>query len=99
MMRKSIVFIAAFALGLLADCLCAQTPPPPLGISPTAEMIALGRELFNDPILSADGTVSCAKCHDAAKGFADGLPVAIGIRGRAGTMNAPTILNAAYFNE
>jgi cytochrome c peroxidase len=46
--------------------------------------------------LSADGTVACSTCHDPARAFTDGRRVSIGIKGRAGLRNAPTILNALY---
>jgi cytochrome c peroxidase len=62
----------------------------------TPEKIALGQRLFFDGRLSADGTVACATCHDPARAFTDGRPVSIGIHGRAGQRNAPTILNALY---
>jgi cytochrome c peroxidase len=62
----------------------------------TPEKIALGQKLFFDGRLSADGTVACATCHDPARAFTDGRPVSIGIVGRAGQRNAPTILNALY---
>jgi cytochrome c peroxidase len=62
----------------------------------TPEKIALGQKLFFDGRLSADGTVACATCHDPARAFTDGRPVSIGIHGRAGQRNAPTILNALY---
>src|SRR5262249_46318351 len=55
-----------------------------------------GRKLFFDGRLSADGTVACATCHDPARAFTDGRPVSVGIRGRAGQRNAPTVLNALY---
>lgn len=64
----------------------------------TQEKVELGRRLYFDKRLSADGTVSCASCHDPARGFADGKPVAIGIRGQAGARNSPTVLYAG-FNE
>jgi cytochrome c peroxidase len=64
----------------------------------TPEKIALGRKLFFDGRLSADGTVACSTCHDPARAFTDGRPVSIGIHGRAGQRNAPTILNALYNN-
>ena len=74
---------------------------PPLTIPAdnpqTAEKIALGRLLFNDKRFSANGSVSCASCHQADKAFTDGLPVAIGINGQAGTRNAPTVINAAFY--
>ena len=62
----------------------------------TPEKIALGQKLFFDGRLSADGTVACATCHDPARAFTDGRPASIGINGRAGQRNAPTILNALY---
>ena len=62
----------------------------------TAEKIALGRRLFFDPLLSRDYTLSCGSCHDPRRAFTDGLPVAVGIQGRHGTRNAPTLVNRAY---
>jgi cytochrome c peroxidase len=62
----------------------------------TPEKIALGQKLFFDGRLSADGTVACATCHNPARAFTDGRPVSIGIRGRTGQRNAPTILNALF---
>jgi cytochrome c peroxidase len=60
------------------------------------EKIALGQKLFFDGRLSADGTVACATCHDPARAFTDGRPMSIGIHGRVGQRNAPTILNALH---
>ena len=62
----------------------------------TPEKIALGRRLFSDRVLSRDGTRSCASCHDPDRAFTDGRPVAIGVRGRRGTRNAPTLINRGY---
>jgi len=74
---------------------------PPLTIPDdnpqTAEKIALGRLLFNDKRFSTNGSVSCASCHQADKAFANGLPVAIGINGQAGARNAPTVVNASFY--
>lgn len=60
--------------------------------------VALGEKLFSDGRLSADGTVACRTCHDPTLAFTDGRPVSIGVKGRAGQRNAPTILNALYNN-
>jgi len=62
----------------------------------TTEKIALGETLFFDGRLSADGTVACSTCHDPERAFTDGRPVSIGIEGRAGQRNSPTILNTLY---
>jgi cytochrome c peroxidase len=58
--------------------------------------IALGQKLFFEPRLSGNSTVACATCHDPARAFTDGRPVSIGIHGRVGQRNAPTVLNALY---
>ena len=60
------------------------------------EKIALGEKLFFEPRLSADGTVACASCHDPERAFTDGRPASVGIQGRVGQRNAPTVLNALY---
>ena len=70
--------------------------PPDNPVTP--EKVALGRQLFYDKRLSKDGTVSCATCHDPAKGFSDGKKIAEGIGGKKGTRNSPTVLNSV-FNE
>ena len=62
----------------------------------TVEKIELGRRLFFDPRLSRDGSLSCATCHDPARGFADSRPIAIGIAARAGRRNAPALVNRGY---
>lgn len=58
-----------------------------------ARIVELGRMLFFDPGLSADGRVSCASCHKPERVFSDGLVRASGISGRQGTRNTPSILD------
>jgi cytochrome c peroxidase len=74
--------------------LTRKVTPPDNPQSP--EKIALGQKLFFEGRLSADGTVACATCHDPARAFTDGRPASIGIHGRTGQRNAPTVLNALY---
>jgi cytochrome c peroxidase len=62
----------------------------------TSAKVALGKQLFFDPRLSSDGKVSCASCHNPAKGWSNGEQFATGIDGLKGGRNAPTILNATY---
>lgn len=80
-----------------------MTPPlglPSIPIPPdnrlTTETVELGKRLFFSPLLSVDGSISCATCHDPSKAFADGRKVSIGIGNKSGKRNAPTVLNAAY---
>jgi cytochrome c peroxidase len=70
--------------------------PVPSDNPPTAEAIALGRRLFYEKMLSADGTVACASCHNPKLGFSDANVHSLGVGGKTGTRNAPTVINAAY---
>jgi cytochrome c peroxidase len=56
---------------------------------------SLGEKLYHDKRLSGDDTLSCASCHDLAKGGTDNQVVSDGIRGQKGGINAPTTFNAA----
>jgi cytochrome c peroxidase len=56
----------------------------------------LGRQLYFDPRVSLDATVSCATCHNPDKGWTDSMAVSIGIDGQAGSRSAPSVLNAVY---
>ena len=58
--------------------------------------VALGRALFFDRRLSADGAVSCAVCHDPARAFTDSNAIAQGTGAKKGTRNSPTILNSVF---
>jgi len=62
----------------------------------TAEKAALGRDLFRDPILSRDRSISCATCHEADRAFTDAKALARGIDGRTGDRRTPTIINRAF---
>lgn len=61
----------------------------------TPEKVALGKILFYETRISADGTVSCARCHPFGRYAADGLKKSIGNNCRVNPRNAPTIFNAA----
>lgn len=65
----------------------------------TTEKINLGRQLYFDGRLSADGTVSCATCHAPDKGFSDNRPTSTGIKGQVGGRNAPVTINRLFSQE
>ncbi len=58
--------------------------------------VALGRAIFNDPLLSRDGTLSCASCHLESHAFSDPRRVSIGIDERIGQRNAMPLFNLAW---
>jgi cytochrome c peroxidase len=62
----------------------------------TAEKIELGKQLYFDKRLSRDNTISCASCHDPAKGWSNDEAFATGVRGQVGGRSAPTIINSGY---
>lgn len=83
----------------------AESYSAPLGLPPipwpddnpySEKKAALGKLLYFDKRLSADGTVSCASCHGLSKAFADHDKVSTGVYGRQGSRNSQTIINAAY---
>ena len=67
----------------------------------TRAKIELGRQLYFDPRLSADGTISCASCHHPDEGFGRHTQFGVGIRGQMGGRNSPIsynrILSGAQF--
>jgi len=62
-------------------------------ISP--DRVSLGRKLFFDPRISADGTGSCVRCHQPALYGADGVPKSRALKDKVAPRNAPTVLNSA----
>jgi cytochrome c peroxidase len=75
----------------------SREPLSPLPQPPKVDprVVALGRKLFHEKRLSSDDSIACASCHDLANGGDDGQRVSRGVLGRAGTINAPTVFNAA----
>ena len=76
-----------------------RTALPPHRDGFTPQQIDLGRYLFFDPLLSGDGTLSCASCHRPDKGLADGRPRSIGIHGEDAGRAAPTLWNVAFLQR
>ena len=63
----------------------------------TREGFELGRKLFGDPLLSVDGSISCASCHRQEAAFADaGMAFSLGVGGQLGLRNSPPVFNMAW---
>ncbi|MDO6738608.1 cytochrome-c peroxidase [Wenyingzhuangia sp. 2_MG-2023] len=65
---------------------------------PTKYGVELGEKLFFEKKLSTDNTVSCSSCHIQANAFSDTNVQAIGIEGRLGFRNTPSVQNLAFIN-
>ncbi|MFK7989157.1 MAG: MbnH family di-heme enzyme [Sandaracinaceae bacterium] len=72
-------------------------PPEVPADNPMSEAkVELGRRLFYDPTLSADGTLSCSSCHEQARAFTDGRALSPGIDGSVGHRSAQPLANVGY---
>ena len=86
----------AFVPGPPADF---ADPVIPADNPQTPEKVALGKQLYFDERLSADGTRSCYSCHLVENGLTDAKPVAEGALGRVLTRSSPTLWNIAYHTQ
>ena len=93
---KSIVGLMISVLCLNTLLFAAPIKPIPTEMKVDANKVQLGKKLFFDPILSKDGTISCASCHDLQNGGDDGLKFSFGIGGQEGNINSPTVYNAVF---
>lgn len=62
----------------------------------SAAKVELGRYLFYDTRLSANGTQSCASCHRQETAFTDGRVTAVGSTGEHHRRNSMSLANVAY---
>lgn len=69
----------------------------PLAPAPRRDpaLLALGRTLFHDPRLSADGDMACSTCHPLDDYGVDRQPRSLGHDGQPGLRNAPSVYNTA----
>lgn len=90
---SQLVIAACLALATIA---CAPSGAPK-SVDSAAQnaQIALGKRLFFDAGLSATGEVSCASCHNPRLAFSDARAASQGVHGKAGTRNAPSLLQTA----
>ncbi len=76
-----------------------QTALPPHRDGFTPQQIDLGRYLFFDPVLSMNGSIACASCHNPQRGFSDSLPRSVGIGGQEVSRAAPSLWNVAFLKK
>ena len=91
----ALVFALLAAAPGIAGVAHAAEPikPIPAAVDVDPEKAALGRDLFHDTKLSRDDTIACASCHDLSSGGDDGRVVSVGIEGKQGFINSPTVFN------
>jgi len=93
------LLLAAFAQAALALTPLPSQPATPDHNPMTPAKVALGKQLFFDPRLSLDGTISCFSCHNVATaGGDDDRATSVGVAGKLGNRSAPTVLNSAFMS-
>ena len=95
MIRVACLMTAVCSSNIQADDVPALAPLPK-ATRPDAAQAAIGRQLFFDPRLSGDATISCATCHNPEHGWADGQALSRGYPGSKYFRNTPTVLNAVH---
>lgn len=70
--------------------------PAPESNPTTEAKVTLGKMLFMDPRFSSTGTVSCNSCHNIMEGGDDSRTFSMGVHGKTGGRNAPTVWNSAF---
>ena len=70
--------------------------PAPADNPTTAAKVELGKMLFMDPRFSSTGTVACNSCHNVMEGGDDSRTTSMGVHGKTGGRNAPTVWNSAF---
>ncbi len=103
-MRRARAWALAALLALVSGAAAApavEPAPRAYGGRPTVEQLtALGRAMFDDPGLSANGKMSCASCHDPAAAFAPDArtpsPFSDGDPAHAGTRAIPSLRYAQF---
>jgi len=73
-----------------------DTAPAPADNPTTEAKVELGKMLYMDPRFSSTGTVSCNSCHNIMEGGEDSRSVSMGVHGKTGGRNAPTVWNSAF---
>ena len=58
-------------------------------------LVGLGEKLFFEKMLSRDQSVSCASCHIPEFAFADTVAFSVGVGGKLGKRNTPSVMNMA----
>lgn len=65
----------------------------------TDDGATLGRVLFYDKELSANGTISCASCHKQDKGFSDDAVLSLGFDGGTTDRHSMTLINSRFYQR
>ncbi len=95
----SSVFLTAMLTSVPVKAAWESLPdvaPAPKNNPTTEAKVTLGKMLFMDPRFSSTGTISCNSCHNLMEGGDDSRTFSMGVHGKTGGRNAPTVWNSAF---
>ena len=101
-MIKTTALLGALLLGGASAVSAAEwqtlpdRAPEPADNPTTPAKVALGKMLYHEPRISANGVVSCNSCHNVMGGGDDNRSGSIGVRDQVGGRSAPTVWNSAF---
>ncbi|VAW55682.1 Cytochrome c551 peroxidase [hydrothermal vent metagenome] len=99
---KNLIKTMSLVLTLTSTAVAAEwqalpnVAPAPKDNPTTEAKVTLGKMLFMDPRFSSTGTVSCNSCHNVMEGGDDSRTFSMGVHGKTGGRNAPTVWNSAF---
>jgi cytochrome c peroxidase len=74
------------------------SPTIPADNQLTKTRVELGKALFFETRLSIDNSISCASCHLPEQAFSDVSALSVGVEGRIGIRNSPSLANVAWMS-
>ena len=97
-LTMSAVALAAISLtaGAVEWKALPDKAPAPADNPTTPKKVALGKMLYHDVRLSANGVLSCNSCHNVMAGGEDNRGGSLGVQNQRGGRSAPTVWNAAF---
>jgi cytochrome c peroxidase len=101
------ILVGALVVAVIPHLHAAAAVPPlatpdlatieyPDGAPPSVAEIALGKQLYYEPRLSGNGTMSCATCHNPDIGMGDGMALGTGSKANRLGRNTPHVYNLAW---
>ncbi len=76
-----------------------RVAPAPADNPTTPEKVSLGKQLFFDPRLSGNNTMSCSSCHMPDRFFGDGVDWNKGENGITLVRNTPSCMNVGFYTN
>jgi cytochrome c peroxidase len=96
-LMSSIVVLMMASMPVKAAWEALPDAAPAPADNPASEAkVVLGKMLYMDPRFSSTGTVSCNSCHNVMEGGDDSRTTSMGVHGKTGGRNAPTVWNSAF---